>query len=72
VAYYFYWQNNQKVNIQPKSNQELQELKTQVNYYKQLYQKRVQKDLGLNQETQTDLTQEQMLLFSEISQGVLT
>jgi len=78
VAYYFYWQNQNKLsaNSQQKENSlssQISELRTQVNYYKELYQKRVNHDLRVKPEqaTQTDLSFEQMSLFSEISQGVL-
>ena len=45
VIYLAYQQNQSKsLNIQP-NNAEINELKTQVNHYQTLYQKRVEKDL---------------------------
>ena len=49
VIYLYYQQTQQKnLPIQP-DNQELQELKTQLNHYQTLYQKRVEKDLEVDQ-----------------------
>ena len=51
-----------------------QQLRSELNHYQTLYENRVKKDLGFENkeaETQTDLSQEQISLFTEISQGVL-
>jgi len=47
VIAYLYWQNQQKTfpTKPAENNNQVQELKKQVNHYQSLYQKRVEKDL---------------------------
>jgi hypothetical protein len=45
VIIYLYYQQNNQPNISDNS-QKVKELQQQVNHYKTLYQKRVEKDLG--------------------------
>ena len=62
--YLYHQQTQQKVlPVQP-NNQELQELRHQVNHYQTLYQQRVEKDIG-DEEKVKELT-EQVRICEEI------
>src|SRR4051794_31539802 len=72
VIYFYYQQNTQPTLIQP-HNQEVQELKSQLNHYQTLYQKRVAKDLEADQsEKISKLTANYQQLENNLSQEIQT
>ena len=53
LVVYLYWQQTQQKTLPIQfNNQELKELRNQVNHYQTLYQKRVEADITGNQEKQ--------------------
>jgi len=65
VAIYLYYQQNTK-NIQPvENNNQIQELKNQVQHYQKLYQDRVKKDLAGNQEEEIQQLNQQLVQTSQ-------
>src|SRR6185503_3773315 len=65
VAIYLYYQQNNQI-IQPvENNNQLQELKNQVQHYQKLYQDRVKKDLAGNQEKEIQQLNQQLAQTSQ-------
>ena len=70
--YFFYQQSQKTLPVQP-NNQELRELRNQVNHYQTLYQKRVEKDLAgeekLYQQKINDLEKQLLDLAKQKTKG---
>jgi hypothetical protein len=49
LIFYLYYQRNKHLALIQTNNQELRDLQNQVQHYQTLYQKRVAKDLEVNQ-----------------------
>src|ERR1044072_6857105 len=68
---YLYYQQTQPktLTIQP-SNQELQDLKSQVQHYQTLYQKRVEKDLEVDQSEKINKLEERITLYQQKAESL--